>query len=152
MHAVNTRRLGAFVVLMLLAGPAVADSGALGVWATEEEKSHVEIYACGEQLCGRIVWLREPLNEAGTEKLDIFNEDESLRERPILGLEILTAFVAAGEGRWKKGRIYNPEDGATYKCKMELRDPDTLKVRGFVGISILGKTQIWTRVADEAHS
>ena len=112
---VNTRLLAALFALVLLSAPALADSSALGVWATEEEKSHVEIYTCGEQLCGRIIWLNEPLNVAGTEKLDINNEDESMRERPIVGLEILTSFVAAGEGKWKKGRIYNPEDGDTYK-------------------------------------
>ena len=149
---VNTRLLAALFALVLLSAPALADPSALGVWATEEEKSHVEIYTCGEQLCGRIIWLNEPLNEAGTEKLDINNEDESMRERPIVGLEILTSFVAAGEDKWKKGRIYNPEDGDTYKCKMELKDPNTLKVRGFVGISILGKTQTWTRVPSDAQS
>jgi uncharacterized protein (DUF2147 family) len=147
MQYLNIGLLGALLAVTLFAAPAVAEPGALGVWATEEEKSHVEIYVCGDQLCGRIVRLKEPLNDEGTEKLDIFNEDESLRARAIVGLELFTAFVPTGEGKWKKGRIYNPEDGKTYKCKMELDGADTLRVRGFVGISILGKTQIWTRVA-----
>ena len=104
----NTRLLGALFALVLLSAPALADPSALGVWATEEEKSHVEIYTCGEQLCGRIIWLNEPLNEAGTEKLDINNEDESMRERPIVGLEILTSFVAAGRGQVEEGAHLQP--------------------------------------------
>ena len=150
----QTKRLTLGVVLALafFAAPALAEPGALGVWATDEEKSHIEIYECGEQLCGRIVWLKEPLNDEGTEKLDINNEDESLRERPIVGLELMTGFVESGEHKWKKGRIYDPENGETYKCKMELKDPDTLKVRGFIGISILGRTQIWTRVPGDTLS
>ena len=107
----QTKRLTLGVVLALafFAAPALAEPGALGVWATDEEKSHIEIYECGEQLCGRIVWLKEPLNDEGTEKLDINNEDESLRERPIVGLELMTGFVESGEHKWKKGRIYDPE-------------------------------------------
>ena len=138
--------LGAFFALAFLAAPATAEPGAIGVWATEEEKSHVEIYACGEQLCGRIIWLKEPLNEEGTEKLDINNEDPGLRDRPIVGLELMAGFVENGERKWSKGRIYDPENGKLYKCKMELEDPDTLKVRGFIGFSLLGRSQFWTRV------
>ena len=144
----QTKRLTLGVVLALafFAAPALAEPGALGVWATDEEKSHIEIYECGDQLCGRIIWLKEPLNEDGTEKLDINNEDPAMRERPIVGLELMTGFVARGERKWGDGRIYDPENGKLYQCKMELKDPDTLKVRGFIGISILGRTQIWTRV------
>ncbi len=146
MRQLSTRWVGAFFALLLLAAPAAAEPGALGVWATEEEKSHVEIYTCGEQLCGRIIWLKEPLNEQGTEKLDINNQDPAMNDRPIVGLEIMTGFVESGEGKWKKGHIYDPENGKLYKAKMEPKDPDTLKVRGFIGISLLGRTAIWTRV------
>ena len=137
---------------LVFVAPAVAEPGALGIWVTEEEKSHVEIYACGEQLCGRIIWLKEPLNEDGSEKLDINNENPALQGRPIVGLELMSGFVEIGERKWKKGRIYDPESGKLYKCKMELTDADTLKVRGFIGISILGRTSIWTRVAEGSVS
>ena len=138
--------LGIVFALAFLAAPVWAGAGALGVWATDEEKSHIEIYECGDQLCGRIIWLKEPLNEDGAEKLDINNEDPAMRERPIVGLELMTGFVERGERKWGDGRIYDPENGKLYQCKMELKDPDTLKVRGFIGIPILGRTQIWTRV------
>ena len=61
-------------------------------------------------------------------------------------IELLTGFVADGPGKWSGGRIYNPEDGKTYKCKLTLQDDGTLKVRGYVGLSIFGKTQIWRRL------
>ena len=146
MRALGMRALGMWAEGMRERGRWEMGVGALGVWATEEEKSHVEIYTCGEQLCGRIIWLKEPLNEQGTEKLDINNQDPAMNDRPIVGLEIMTGFVESGEGKWKKGHIYDPENGKLYKAKMEPKDPDTLKVRGFIGISLLGRTAIWTRV------
>ncbi len=152
MRQLNTGLLGALLAVVLFAAPAASEPEAIGVWATEEEKSHVEIYACGDHLCGRIIWLKEPLNEDGTEKLDINNEDAAMQDRPIVGLEIMTGFVESGERKWKKGHIYDPENGKLYKCKMELADDGALKVRGFIGISLLGRTTTWTRVPDDSVS
>ena len=50
-----------------------------------------------------------------------------------------------GGNTWAKGTIYDPEDGKTYKCKMTLTDPKTLGVRGYIGISLIGRTTVWTR-------
>ncbi|MCE2492358.1 MAG: DUF2147 domain-containing protein [Alphaproteobacteria bacterium] len=93
---------------------------------------------------GKIVWLSESRNADGSEKLDIHNKDESLRERSIMGLELLTDFAAAGDVKWMEGEIYNPEDGKTYRSELELTDSGTLKVTGCV--FIFCKTQTWTRV------
>jgi uncharacterized protein (DUF2147 family) len=57
-------------------------------------------------------------------------------------------FVYVGKDRWKKGIIYAPDDGKTYKCKLTMEEPDRLKVRGYIGISMLGRTEEWTRVAE----
>lgn len=139
-----------FAVALLLglitAGAARADVGPIGVWLTESGSGHVEIAPCGPALCGKIVWLKEPLTEKGEPKTDRHNPDEALRPRPILGLPMLDGFVAASGGGWEGGTIYNPEEGKTYKCVMSLDDPNKLRVRGYVGIPLLGKTQIWTRV------
>ena len=115
-----------------------------GMWLTEGGKSHVKIEPCGEKLCGAIVWLKEPNNDDGSAKLDINNENDSLRDRPIVGLRMLTNFVEKGAGKWDSGKIYNPEDGKTYSSKIEIADPKTLKVSGCV--FIFCKTQTWTRV------
>lgn len=138
--------LMALVTLMLPLGSAVADE-IVGIWATVEGKSHVEITPCGEKFCGSIIWLKEPLDEKGDPKLDTNNPDATLQNRSILGLPLLVNFAAGDEvDVWENGSIYNPEDGELYSCTMTLLDGKTLKVRGYVGLPLFGKTQIWTRV------
>ena len=133
-------------LLVLVVAPAAEEANLIGVWETPEAKSNVEVYECGAALCGRLISLKEPIDEDGNEKLDRRNKDETMRSRPVVGIELLTGFVADGPGKWSDGRIYNPEDGKTYKCKLTLQDDGTLKVRGYVGLSIFGKTQIWRRL------
>ncbi len=99
-------------------------------------------------MCGTIISLREPLDEAGRPKTDKRNRDTTLRGRLIVGLRILQNFVRLGPKRWGEGTIYNPEDGDTYKCTLSLNEPDTLTVRGYIGIPLFGKTQIWHRVEE----
>ena len=113
---------------------------------TVDGKSKVEIYDCAGKLCGKIIWLKEPLTEAGKVKLDDNNPDENMRSRKILGLGLLREFVPDQyeDHAWTDGKIYNPEDGETYSCNMELLDNGNLKVRGYVGLPMFGKTQIWT--------
>ena len=121
----------------------------IGQWMTEGDLSRVEIFQCEEALCGRIVWLKEPNSDDGKPKVDINNEDEALRSRAIMGLEIVGGFIPDGrENRWRDGTIYNPQDGKTYQCTMKLKDSNTLQVRGYVLVPILGKTQTWTRHID----
>lgn len=136
-------------LLVALALPLTAISPAMaadvtGLWATEAQKSHVRIEPCGERLCGVIVWLKEPNDDQGRPKRDIFNQDESQRDRAIVGLRLLSGFEMSGGASWSGGRIYNPEDGKTYKSKISLQDDKTLKVEGCV--LIFCKSQIWTRV------
>jgi uncharacterized protein (DUF2147 family) len=133
----------------LLAAPVQATS-VIGVWATEEEKSHVEIRICEDdedKLCGTIVWLREPLNENGEPKTDRNNPEETLQDRRIIGLRLMTDFEKTDDPDvWEEGKIYNPEDGETYSCVITLLAGDLLEVRGYVGLPLLGKSQEWRRV------
>jgi len=142
--------IGAFFLSLtaFVAGPPSADAQqVLGVWTPEERDSEIEIALCDDgKICGRIISLTEPLNEEGTEKLDINNRDESLRGRTIIGLELLTGFAVEGDTKWTGGRIYNPRDGKTYKSTLTQTKDGTLKVRGYVGIPALGQTQVWSRV------
>ncbi len=136
----------AFLTAMLpLASPWAGE--AVGTWATEEGKSHVEITACGTKLCGTIIWLKEPLDDKGAPKSDANNPEPKMQSRPIIGLPLLVNFIAGEEANvWDNGTIYNPEDGENYSCTLTLLDGTTLKVRGYVGLPMFGKTQIWTRV------
>jgi uncharacterized protein (DUF2147 family) len=157
------RALGAALAIGILFSPPVSAGGGdaiLGLWLTEpdevEGQAHVEIYADGDRYNGRIVWLEKPLyeggeddGEAGDPKRDANNPDPDLRSRPIMGLELMEGFEYVGDGGWAHGTIYDPAKGKTYKCKLRLVDDETLKVRGFIGISLLGRNSIWTRVHSE---
>ena len=126
-----------------LAG-AAAEPGPLGVWLTEGAGAHVEIRPCGAMLCGRIVWIKEIPGTDGVELRDIRNVDENLRDRPIIGLRVLTGLSDAGGGRWDGGTAYNPEDGQIYSARIELAGPDTLEVEGCA--LFFCETRTWTRI------
>ena len=129
--------------LLLCAAAARADTP-LGLWDTGE--SHIEIYNCGEQLCGRIAALDEPLDADGNPKTDTENPDASLKGRPLLGMDLVAGFSRKSDKRWVGGTIYDPRDGKTYKCKMTLKKDGRLEVRGYVGVALFGKTVVWTRL------
>jgi uncharacterized protein (DUF2147 family) len=139
-----------FFVAMLLSVPSPSgrdDDGQdpVGIWLTENDKAHVEIFACDSMLCGRIVWARQQTETTET-LLDIHNPDEDLRHRPIVGLLILRKFIADGANRWTGGTVYDPETGKSYSATMKLVDRDTLKLRGYVLIPLFGRTTTWTRL------
>ncbi|MDH4265339.1 MAG: DUF2147 domain-containing protein [Deltaproteobacteria bacterium] len=125
----------------------------LGKWWNQEKEAQIEIYSCDGKYCGKIIWLKEPNYPAkdpkgmgGQPKVDRENPDPAKRGQPILGLNLVGGFTYAGENLWEGGFIYDPREGKTYKCKMTLETPDHLKVRGFIGIALIGKTNNWTRV------
>ncbi len=134
------------LALVGLAGVSLASEGdaILGQWLTAEGLSAVEIYKCGDAYCGKIVWLKEPLDKEGKEKTDINNPDESLRSRKLMGLQILEGLKYKGNNEYKGGKIYDPKKGKTYKCKARL-EGGKLKLRGYIGFSLIGRTSTWTR-------
>ncbi|MEM9554617.1 MAG: DUF2147 domain-containing protein [Acidobacteriota bacterium] len=148
--AVSRRALlGLAAALSVLAPSVVAEPSVVGTWLTEHRDAKVRIAPCGENLCGRLVWLEDPLNEHGKPEVDDDNPDPSLRDRPLLGLQILESFPPApnGDGVWSGGTIYDPESGKTYKARMSL-DGETLNLRGYIGVPLLGRTSAWTRSDD----
>ena len=127
----------------------VQSNDILGIWLNEDKDAHVKIYENSGKYYGEVVWLQDPLDEdTGKPKLDKENEDEVLRTRPIMGLKLLKDFEFDGEDEWKEGKIYDPKNGKTYSCYMEFKDEtkDLLKVRGYIGFSMIGRTTYWTRV------
>jgi uncharacterized protein (DUF2147 family) len=89
--------------------------------------------------------MKVPNNPDGKPKLDKNNPNTSLSQNPILGLVILKDFVFS-DNIWEGGSIYDPKTGKTYSCKISPQGPDKINVRGFVGFSMLGRTESWTRV------
>ena len=126
------RKLGIASLFALgFSGLAFAGEDASGVWKLDSGKVTVRIAPCGPSLCGSIVGLAKPLNKEGQPKVDRKNPNESLRNRPLMGLTILANMKPAGENSWK-GTIYNADDGRTYSSYMKLSG-SAMKVKGCVG-------------------
>jgi uncharacterized protein (DUF2147 family) len=117
-----------------------------GIWYNEEKDARFEIYEDGGEYFAKIVWLEEPIDpETGEPKLDDENPDEDKQNRPLKGLVFMKDFVFEGDGLWEDGEIYDPKSGKTYDCYIKMESPDKLKVRGYIGISLIGRTSYWTR-------
>lgn len=123
---------------------ATPSDDVIGVWLNASGKGKIQIYRENGKYYGKIIWLREPLNERGQPKQDVNNPIVSLQSKPLVGAIILRDFDFV-DGEWTNGKIYDPENGKDYKCYMRLKDANTLNVRGYIGISMIGRTEVWTR-------
>jgi len=143
--------LFAMILLSTATAFGAMPSDILGSWKTAGDRSELEIFRCGEKLCGKVAWLKNPnyVNSkdgpVGTPKVDRKNPDPALRNRPIIGLQVIYGLAGGGENRWENGACYDPESGNSYKCKIRLASPDRLEVRGFIGFSLFGRTYVLTR-------
>jgi uncharacterized protein (DUF2147 family) len=137
----------ALSVLFLTSTPALAQKikadDIIGIWVAGENKAKVQIYKSGNRYYGKITWLKNPMKD-GKPKTDNKNPDPKLRHTPIVGLVVLKNFVF-DDGEWLSGNIYDPSNGKEYSCKITMPDINTLKVRGYIGISLLGRTEVWKR-------
>ena len=139
-----------FVLMQVNLSCALDHLSAVGVWRNED--ATFEIFQNQGKLSGKIIALKEPRTPEGKEKLDVHNPDPSKRERPIVGLVFMSGFSRKSDALWEDGTIYDPKTGNTYSGSMELEGPETIKVRGFIGISLMGRTDVWTRVRSRDHS
>jgi uncharacterized protein (DUF2147 family) len=111
----------------------------VGEWLSQEKDGKIIIFKQGEQYFGKISWGKT------TGRKDGKNPDEKLRSRELLGAVILKNFKFTGSA-WENGTIYDPNSGKTYDCILKIKDGNkTLDIRGFVGISMFGRTSTWTR-------
>lgn len=133
-----------FVVTFCLQ-TALAQDEIEGLWWVSSKDTKILIARDGDVYNGRIVWL---LPE-DVDLKDKNNPDKTKRDKPLLALELLHGFTFEGNGKWEDGKIYDPNNGKTYNCKMTLKDEQTLHVRGYIGISLLGRTEVFTRVAED---
>jgi uncharacterized protein (DUF2147 family) len=142
------KRLTILLTIILLSTKAIfAQSGAdkiIGTWLNQEKDGKIEIYKNGDKYFGKIVWGKELFEPDGkTSRTDIKNSDPSLRSRKLYNLVILTNFKY-DDGEWNGGKIYDPKSGKTYSCIMKF-DGDKLQIKGYIGVSLLGRTTVWTR-------
>ena len=128
-----------FVALLHLPVRAQTKTDAIiGEWLTQTKGSHVIIYKENGKYYGKL----KPLEDVNS--LDVKNPDPALRNRKIMGLVLLNGLVFDGNN-WTGGTIYDANQGKTYSCRLSLNKIDELKVRGYMGISMFGRTEIWTR-------
>lgn len=118
----------------------------VGVWLTAgDDNAKVEIFESNTKYYGKIVWLKNPIRDGG-KALDVNNPDVSKRKNPIIGLQIISGFEYNPDDKiWENGKIYDPQSGKTYSCNIK-KEGNKLKVRGYIGFSLLGRTEIWTKV------
>jgi uncharacterized protein (DUF2147 family) len=113
-------------------------------WYNEAKTGKIKIYKAKDgRFYGRICWLKEP-DRDGKPKTDYKNPNEARRNDPELGLLILKGFKKDGDNEYNDGTIYDPKNGKTYSCKIT-RNGDQLHVRGYIGFSLIGRTENWTR-------
>jgi uncharacterized protein (DUF2147 family) len=117
----------------------------IGFWKGAD--ATFEMFESEGKLSAKIVALHDPKTSEGQEKTDIHNPDPTKRKHPIIGLVFISGFTKTSGTRWENGMVYDPKSGKTYSCLMDLQGPDTIKVRGFVGIAVFGRDYIWTRVS-----
>ncbi len=123
----------------------VAERTVEGIWLSADGTGWIKIELGDSGLVGSIAGSPDNSDNRKPSDKDELNPDPALRDRPLLGLTIMEGFTRAGEGRWKNGRIYDPNSGKTYQCKLTLIDENTLELRGYIGISLLGRSETWTR-------
>ena len=126
----------------------------IGRWYAEGGAAQVDISDCGSELCGRVVWLRSPVDENGCELRDRYNPDQSLRHRPVIGLDILRGLAPASgaDALWKGGTIYDPGSGKTYRASLSVVGENRIDLRGYVGLPLIGRTTSWFRVGSEPET
>jgi len=149
---ISLRKFASFTLVLassaILPIAAKADEGSspVGRWKTED--AQVEIFEVDGKLSGKIAALNKEYTLDGIEKTDISNPDPAKRSRPLIGLVFMTGFTREGSGRWDHGTIYDPKTGHTYASFLEYDGGDTLKLRGYIGISLIGRTAVWTKVKE----
>lgn len=136
-----------FFSMIIATGSLLAQSNTadkiLGTWLNEEKDGKIEIYKSGNKYFGKLVWGKNMYEPDGSSRTDIKNPDTKLRSRKLQDLVILTNFSYDDE-EWEGGKIYDPKSGKTYSCVMKFKGA-SLQIRGYIGISMLGRTTIWTR-------
>lgn len=128
---------------------AFSQMSPIGVWQAIDDNdgkatSHIEIFELDGKLHGKIIKLLEEEEGLLCEKCKGDKKDQ-----PVVGMEILWQMKKDKENEWKGGKIMDPENGKEYKCKIKLAEADVLEVRGFIGFSLLGRTQKWIRYKGE---
>jgi len=127
---------------------SIKAQGVLGKWHsidpdTGAKESVIEIYKTGDKIYGKIVQI---LKEEDRDKTCIECTGKD-KDQPIQGLVIVRGLSKEGD-EWTGGKILDPKNGKLYKCYVTLDGDDKLKLRGYIGFSLIGRTEYWYRVKE----
>ncbi len=140
----------ACVFAVSISSQAIAQTKApTGLWLTENKRSAIELYQCkkGEPLlCGKIAWIID-----GGMQFDTKNPDASQHNKKLCGMTILKGLRMEGPGKWTDGKVYKADEGDLYDADLEVLSDTQVKLRGYMGMTILGKSQTWTRVSPKDY-
>ncbi len=133
-------RLALLAALCVAVTPAVSQdaSKVAGTWQSQSGITRVKVTPCGTGLCGQVVWQKTPSK-------DVHNPDPSKRERPIVGLQLVSNMKPVGDGEWS-GSIYNYEDGQTYQGKVKVTNANAIEIGGCVMGGMVCQSKTWTKV------
>ena len=132
-----------FIVTKTFAQTPEADK-ILGVWLSEDKTGKIDVYKANGKYLGKLIWGKTMYEPDGTtSRKDVKNKDEKLRSRNLKDLIMLYDFTYH-DGAWGDGQIYDPYSGKTYSCTLKLRD-NKLNIRGYIGVSLFGRTSVWER-------
>jgi uncharacterized protein (DUF2147 family) len=115
-----------------------------GTWLTEKKDGKIQIFRTGDTYSGKLLWGTAVFDENGKPRYDVNNPDPKLRTRLLLGMVILTGLVYK-DGKWENGEIYDGLTGKSYSVIITLKG-NSLELRGYIGLPILGKTTVWQRI------
>jgi uncharacterized protein (DUF2147 family) len=110
----------------------------VGIWLSEKKDGRIQIYkGTNGKYYGKLIW--------GAHMYEADGKTSRLAKngKPFKDLVMLQDFEYA-DGVWENGTIYDPEEGKTYDCRIKKKN-NTLEIRGYVGISLFGRTTVWTR-------
>ncbi len=139
-----------FTLMLLNSSFAQTANVIVGTWLTQDGTTKVKIENTNGKFNGKIVWLNPATDKNGKPVLDTNNSDKALQSRTIMGLPLLRSFVYDGDNLWTDGTIYDPDSGDTYSCNITMNTDGTMNIRGYIGFSLFGRTEIWKRVKDIA--
>ena len=118
----------------------------LGTWLNQEATGKITLYKENGKYFGKLVWLKEPNDKVtGQPRTDKENPDAKLKTTPLIGMVNMKNFTFNGKDEWSDGTIYDPKNGKTYKCYIQFENPGKLKIRGYIGFSLLGRNTYWTK-------
>ncbi len=138
-----TFRIAYLFCVLFFTVPLLAQNKAndvLGTYMNPTGEGIMKIYQEGNKYFGKLVWMKQP------EKIDTKNPDKSKQTQKILGSTVLKNFVFDGNDTWANGSAYDPKNGKTYSCKITRDSRGNLNIRGYIGISLLGRTDYFVKV------